>query len=246
MELLICCALLGLIPAYVAQKKGRSFGLWWLYGALLFIVALPHALIMDPLPDSEAAMKHDALVRASKGFSPVSQTAVELTADRRGSGDLNTNKRGLSNPDHAQRPEKPEAPDRWRALTKYDSEIRAAVETLRPFGDAWVDKLGRDFFALNEDKSYLPNMVQTLKDEAERYDREEWSVQFRHTADGELCSEESMSVLRKARVSGYALSIQSDGAFVLQNNTTTRYLRSNNQIRQLGQSLPDQSPNNAS
>jgi hypothetical protein len=246
MEILIFTVLLGLLPAYLAQKKGRSFGLWWLYGALLFIVALPHALIMDPLPNSIEAMKRDALERTSKGFSPVSQTAVELTADRRGSGDLNVNKRGLSNPDRAQRPEKPEALDRWRALTKYDPEIRAAVEALRPFGDVWVEKLGRDFFALNEDKSYLPNIVQTLKDEAERYDREEWSAQFRYTADGEPCSEESMSVLRRARVSGYALSTQSDGAFVLQNSTMTRYLRSNDQIRRLGQSLPDQSPNNAS
>jgi hypothetical protein len=246
MGILIFAVLLGLIPAYLAQKKGRSFGLWWLYGALLFIVALPHALIMDPLPDSEEAMRRDALERMSKGFSPVNQTAIELTADRRGSGDLNINKRGLSNPDHAQRPEQPEALDRWQALTKYDPEIRAAVEALRPFGGVWVDKLGRDFFALNEDKSYLPNIVQTLKEEAERYDREEWSAQFRYTADGELCSEESLNVLRKARVSGYALSTQSDGAFILQNNTTTRYLRTNGQILRFGQILPAQSRNDAS
>ena len=37
--------LLGLIPAVIACKKGRSFVGWWLYGALLFIVALPHALL---------------------------------------------------------------------------------------------------------------------------------------------------------------------------------------------------------
>lgn len=38
--------LLGLAPAVIARAKGRSFMLWWLYGALLFIVAFPHALIM--------------------------------------------------------------------------------------------------------------------------------------------------------------------------------------------------------
>ena len=46
MEILIIGAFLGLIPAMVAQSKGKSFGLWWFYGAMLFIIALPHALIM--------------------------------------------------------------------------------------------------------------------------------------------------------------------------------------------------------
>ena len=43
---LIIAAGLGLIPAGIAKKKGRSFGLWWLYGFLLFIVALIHSLVI--------------------------------------------------------------------------------------------------------------------------------------------------------------------------------------------------------
>lgn len=46
MSVLIIAILIGLIPAKIAQGKGRSFGLWWFYGAMLFIVALPHALLM--------------------------------------------------------------------------------------------------------------------------------------------------------------------------------------------------------
>jgi len=46
MEILILAVLIGLIPAAIARSKGRSFGLWWLYGAAIFIIALPHALIM--------------------------------------------------------------------------------------------------------------------------------------------------------------------------------------------------------
>lgn len=46
-ELLIIAALIGLIPAAIAQGKGKSFLLWWIYGTALFIVALPHALIMQ-------------------------------------------------------------------------------------------------------------------------------------------------------------------------------------------------------
>ena len=48
MGVLIIAVIIGLIPAYIAKQKGRSFGLWWLYGAALFIIALPHALIMKP------------------------------------------------------------------------------------------------------------------------------------------------------------------------------------------------------
>jgi hypothetical protein len=47
-EILIFAVLLGLIPAVIAKNKGRGFGAWWLYGAALFIVALPHALILKP------------------------------------------------------------------------------------------------------------------------------------------------------------------------------------------------------
>lgn len=45
MEVLIIPALLGLIPAVIARGKGKSFGLWWFYGAMIFIIALPHALL---------------------------------------------------------------------------------------------------------------------------------------------------------------------------------------------------------
>lgn len=39
---LAIAALLGLIPANIAKKKGHSFGLWWFYGWMLFIVAIIH------------------------------------------------------------------------------------------------------------------------------------------------------------------------------------------------------------
>jgi hypothetical protein len=48
MTFLMLCALIGLIPTVIARNKGRSFGAWWLYGAAIFIVALPHALVLKP------------------------------------------------------------------------------------------------------------------------------------------------------------------------------------------------------
>lgn len=44
--IIILAILIGLIPAAIAHSKGRSFFLWWLYGAALFIIALPHALLI--------------------------------------------------------------------------------------------------------------------------------------------------------------------------------------------------------
>jgi hypothetical protein len=43
---LIIVILIGLIPAAIAQSKGHSFGAWWFYGSALFIVALPHSLLI--------------------------------------------------------------------------------------------------------------------------------------------------------------------------------------------------------
>ena len=46
-ELLIL-ALIGLPPALIARHKGANFLQWWLYGALLFPIALIHALVRKP------------------------------------------------------------------------------------------------------------------------------------------------------------------------------------------------------
>lgn len=46
MGILIIAIIIGLIPACIARSKGRSFIGWWIYGALLFIIALPHALLL--------------------------------------------------------------------------------------------------------------------------------------------------------------------------------------------------------
>lgn len=48
---LAIAALLGLIPANIAKEKGYSFGLWWFYGWMLFIVAIIHVQL---IPDKNA------------------------------------------------------------------------------------------------------------------------------------------------------------------------------------------------
>lgn len=46
---LTAVALLGLIPAIIAAKKGRSFVVWWLFGFAILIIALPAALMVKPM-----------------------------------------------------------------------------------------------------------------------------------------------------------------------------------------------------
>ena len=45
--------LLALIPATIAQSKGRRFGDWYVYGFLLFVVALVHSLLIRPTEHSQ-------------------------------------------------------------------------------------------------------------------------------------------------------------------------------------------------
>ena len=46
MSIFVFAILIGLIPATIAQGKEHSFFGWWVYGALLFVVALPHSIIL--------------------------------------------------------------------------------------------------------------------------------------------------------------------------------------------------------
>lgn len=48
MEMFVIAVLIGLIPGFIASSKGRNFFVWWLFGAALFIVALPCALLLKP------------------------------------------------------------------------------------------------------------------------------------------------------------------------------------------------------
>ena len=43
----ITAAIIGLLPAFIARRKGHSFGKWWFVGSALFIVALPCSLFLE-------------------------------------------------------------------------------------------------------------------------------------------------------------------------------------------------------
>jgi Uncharacterised protein family UPF0547 len=47
--LFFLAACLGIVTGLIAFKKERSFWGWWLFGFLLAIVAIPAALLVEPL-----------------------------------------------------------------------------------------------------------------------------------------------------------------------------------------------------
>ena len=52
---LVTAAILGLIPANIAKRKGYSFGIWWLYGWMLFIFAIIHVSFLKDKNDPREA-----------------------------------------------------------------------------------------------------------------------------------------------------------------------------------------------
>lgn len=75
---LVIAAGLAFIPATIAKNKGYSFGLWWFYGWMLFIVAIIH---VNVIPDKNAQQSSvNGNARISGYYSPASgeSTADEL------------------------------------------------------------------------------------------------------------------------------------------------------------------------
>ena len=44
--IIVIAVIIGLIPAYIAYRRGFSFIKWWIYGTLLFLIALPHSMVV--------------------------------------------------------------------------------------------------------------------------------------------------------------------------------------------------------
>ena len=50
--------LLALIPAFIAKNKGRNFTTWYIYGVLIFIVALIHSLLISSKSEREQKLEN--------------------------------------------------------------------------------------------------------------------------------------------------------------------------------------------
>lgn len=66
-EMFLFAMVLALIPAYIAKSKGRNFGLWYVYGVFIWIVAFIHSLFLSDhsgmqCPNCKEWIKEDASV----------------------------------------------------------------------------------------------------------------------------------------------------------------------------------------
>jgi hypothetical protein len=48
-ETIAIAVLIGLVPATIARRKGRDFLAWWFFGAMMFVLAFPAALLLRPI-----------------------------------------------------------------------------------------------------------------------------------------------------------------------------------------------------
>lgn len=76
MDLLIFAMVLGVIPGFIAQSKGRSFFPWWIYGTLIFIVALIHSIVMK---DDDTVIEQNKLSEGTKKCPRCAET-IKLEA----------------------------------------------------------------------------------------------------------------------------------------------------------------------
>ena len=71
----ILAAGLAFIPANIARKKGYSYGLWWFYGWMLFIVAIIHVSLIE---DKNAPQKQPVPVTQLIGVADEIKKYKEL------------------------------------------------------------------------------------------------------------------------------------------------------------------------
>lgn len=75
---LVISAGLGLIPASIAKRKGYSFGVWWFYGWMLFIVAIIHAGFLKDKNVQQAQNYQDRPILYSPSSNAGQNVAEEL------------------------------------------------------------------------------------------------------------------------------------------------------------------------
>jgi hypothetical protein len=131
----------------------------------------------------------------------------------------------------------PEHSERWNVLVRFDPDVAAAADELRPCGAKWIEELGRAYAALNEDKKILPNIVRRLKSEAQEELNKEWANKFTRLHKGENCRNSSLQILRRAAAQGYRLAVKDGEIAATKPGSGTTFLRSNSDIERFSTHL---------
>ncbi len=91
---------------------------------------------------------------------------------------------------------------KWNALLRYDKDIAAAAERLRPYGSSCVNELGAAYMVLNE-KSYLAEIVQNIIDRA-RMEQSEQEEKLRREEERREIEQQERERIRRERSEQYA------------------------------------------
>jgi hypothetical protein len=118
------------------------------------------------------------------------------------------------------------------ALVRYDADIAAAADQLRPSGEKWLEELNKAYFALNEDRQYLSAIVLRLSEEAAAEKAALWAAKF-DRAFSEALSPSSLDILRRAEKAGYHLEVQGN-VIVLSKNSAQSFLYSEADLQRYG------------
>jgi uncharacterized membrane protein len=86
--IVVAAFMLALFPALIARSKGRNFGLWYLYGLALFLIAMIHALVLKPIDEDLSRMnamaaQADALTKFAQLKKDGLITEAEFEAKKR-------------------------------------------------------------------------------------------------------------------------------------------------------------------
>ncbi|WP_454700900.1 hypothetical protein [Agrobacterium burrii] len=121
-------------------------------GIFLIIIGIPLSL-MIPFAGPVLVITGLFMIVAGFGSSNAKKTAKALAKQMQ-----------AMQPQAAPVPATNADTDRWAALARYDDEIRAAVEQVRPYGSNALDRLRTTYLALN-DKAKLPTIIADIQQE---------------------------------------------------------------------------------
>jgi hypothetical protein len=127
---------------------------------------------------------------------------------------------------------------KWNALLKYDADVAAAVEKIRPLGEHWLDEFASSYLALN-DKSYLSRIVHKIIEDAGCEAAQSKSAQAQTMPDiGKTLSQQAISVLRRAADKGYEVRFSPNkDAVILKSGGWETSFSSDYEIINFGQAL---------
>ena len=77
MELFVFWLAMSVVPALIASKKGHSFIGWWLYGVLLWPIALVHSLVIS---DSATVSPDRGLAKGTRQPCPFCAEPIRVGA----------------------------------------------------------------------------------------------------------------------------------------------------------------------